>query len=154
MYDFAPIGTLRLRHLDNTALDADGGALPSRGRDGILVVAPPASPSPDLTPRPTRTPTQPPAPDIFIGGDPITARPGEATTLTIRLATGGRSVVGTQNDIELPAGIAVRARALNRPDCTVNPDIDKRATSFAFQPAELHAGRRLHRHPRARALLR
>jgi hypothetical protein len=140
VYDFSPIGTFRLRHLDNTALDGDGGALPSRGRDAVLVVAPKASPSPDLTPQPTRTPTQPPQPDIFIGGDPITARPGETTTLTIRLATAGRSVVATLNDVELPAGIAVRSRALNRPDCTVNPDIDKSATSFSFQPSSCTPG--------------
>ncbi|HSP99303.1 MAG TPA: hypothetical protein VL049_18945, partial [Candidatus Dormibacteraeota bacterium] len=138
--DFAPIGTVRLRHLDNTALDSDGGALPSHGRDGILIIAPAATPSPDLTPRPTRTPTPPRTPtpmappEVFISGDPVSARPGERVTLTMRLATGGHGVAGTQNDVELPPGITAVARPGARPDCTVNPDIDKNATGFSFQP--------------------
>ncbi len=129
----SPIGTLRLRHFDNTALDADGSALPSRGRDGVLVVAPPVSPSPDLTQRPTRTPTPAPPPVGSIGSGPITARPGDRVTLNVRLASDGRAIAGTQNDIELPEGFAVAARGTH-PDCTVNPDIDKNASAFSFQP--------------------
>lgn len=129
-----PYGTVRLRHLDHTALDADGGALPSRGRDGILVIAPAGSPSPGLTPRPTRTPTPEPAPEVFIDGDPVAVRAGARATVSFRLTAGGHRVSGTQNDLEFAPGIAVAARAGGRPDCAVNPAIDKTATSFAFQP--------------------
>ena len=52
---FAPIGTLRLRHLENTALDADGGALPSRGRDGSS--SRPGLASPDRRPPHERQPS-------------------------------------------------------------------------------------------------
>ena len=133
---FAPVGTARLRHLENTALDADGGALPSRGRDGILVIPPPVTPSPDLTPRPTRTPTQPLPPEVFIAGGRVEVAAGGRGQLPIALNAGARQVAGTQNDIDFAPGIAVAARANGRPDCTVNPAIDKNGTAFSFQPPQ------------------
>jgi len=50
------------------------------------------------------------------------------------LATGSSQVAGTQNDLELPAGVQVNARANGRPDCTVEASINKAGTSFAFRP--------------------
>ena len=146
---FAPIGTLRLRHLENTALDADGGALPSRGRDGILVIAPPVSPSPDLTPRPTRPPTQPPQPVIFIGRGPITARPGESATLTIRLRPmAGRSSARRTTSSCRRASLCAARRSI---DPTAS-SIRHRQAATAFRSSRRAARpASTARHPRARA---
>jgi hypothetical protein len=43
-------------------------------------------------------------------------------------------VAGTQNDITFPAQANVIADNHGHPTCSVNPDINKGATSFAFQP--------------------
>jgi len=61
--------------------------------------------------------------------------PGLSATFTVTLSSGGTSVAGTQNDIAFdPANIPVAAKANGKPNCTVNADIDKGATSFAFRP--------------------
>ena len=59
--------------------------------------------------------------------------PGDAV-ITVKLAAGGQQVAGTQNDIVFDANVRVKAKANGRPDCAVNPDINKGSTSFAFQP--------------------
>lgn len=65
-----------------------------------------------------------------------TGDPGTQVTFTVTLASEGASVAGTQNDIAFDAAnTPVAAKATNsKPDCSVNPDIDKGATSFAFRP--------------------
>ncbi len=55
--------------------------------------------------------------------------------ITVKLVTGGNEVAGTQNDLVFPAGVAVKTRSNGRPDCAVNPDINKGGTSFAFRTA-------------------
>jgi hypothetical protein len=61
---------------------------------------------------------------------------GTQVEITATLATGGSEVAGTQNDFSFePANVSVARRPNGRPDCAVNPDIDKGGTSFAFQPA-------------------
>jgi len=68
----------------------------------------------------------------------VTAAPGETIDVTATLATGGEMVAGTQNDFSFdPVNTPVGTRGTTtlRPDCTFNPDINKAATSFAFQPA-------------------
>ncbi len=45
------------------------------------------------------------------------------------------SIAGVQVDIAYPAAAPIAATEDGKPDCTVNPDIHKDATSFAFQPS-------------------
>jgi MYXO-CTERM domain-containing protein len=87
---------------------------------------------------------------------------GGSTTFDATLAT-NVEIAGTQNDLTPAAGVAIAAKAgkcsVTRatecfvdgdcpegetcrgvaPDCTVNPDIDKTGTSFAFQPSGCQA---------------
>ncbi len=60
---------------------------------------------------------------------------GSDTTVSVTLDTEDAEVAGTQNDIAFEAGARIKARANGRPDCTVNPAIDKAQTTFAFQPS-------------------
>ena len=46
----------------------------------------------------------------------------------------GADVAGTQNDIGFPEEAPIVAKSNGKPDCSVNGDINKGATSFAFQP--------------------
>src|SRR5262249_10831196 len=69
---------------------------------------------------------------IIIGS--ATGEPGSTVTLTVSLDA-SVPVAGTQNDITLSPLAPIAARANGKPDCTVNPDIDKGGTSFAFEPA-------------------
>ncbi len=46
----------------------------------------------------------------------------------------GANVAGAQNDIVFGDGLSIAARG-NRPDCSVNPSINKGATAFAFTPS-------------------
>ena len=68
--------------------------------------------------------------------------PGATVTVAVSLNTQEAQVAGTQNDIGFGAdsGIAIAAKANGKPDCSVNPEIDKGGTSFAFQPAGCTAG--------------
>ncbi len=76
--------------------------------------------------------------------------PGQQVTVTVTLSTGGQSVAGTQNDIGFQPQARVAAKANGKPDCAVNGDIGKGATSFAFRPSGC-SGDDLHGHPRAGA---
>jgi len=60
--------------------------------------------------------------------------PGDIVTFDVVLDTGGLSVAGVQLDIAFLSAAPVAPRSNGRPDCTVNPDIEKGATSYAFQP--------------------
>lgn len=132
-------GTYRIRNLDVAATGPGGEVLQSRGRDGLITIEPPTPPTPDLTPRPTRTATPsppPPDPEMFIVGRPVSGRAGERVTMTVALDTRGRAVAGVEVDFCFPAGFAVAARSGNgRPDCAVNPAIDKNGTGFSFTPS-------------------
>ena len=137
---WAPVGTLRIRNIDVGAVGVDGETLATRGRDGIITALPPTSPTPDLTPYPSRTPstvptpTAPQPPEIYLQGQGASARAGERVTIGVTLSALGHDVAGIQNDLRFPAGLRVAARANGQPDCTVNPAVDKRATAFSFQP--------------------
>lgn len=54
-------------------------------------------------------------------------------TIAVRLSA-AVAVAGTQNDLTLPATLSVIAKANGRPDCAVNPAIDKGSSSFVFRP--------------------
>ena len=60
---------------------------------------------------------------------------GQETWVSVRLATGGAQVAGTQNDIGHQLQARIAAKADGKPDCTVNPEIAKANTSFAFRPS-------------------
>ena len=111
-----------------------GAATPSGGAvrtdcDGVIVV-----PGRTSTPRPTatRTPmTTPPRAQIILTGAFV---PGQTNAVRAILLS-PVPVAGTQNDIGFDVAAArVVADASGRPDCTVNPAIDKDATGFNFLP--------------------
>jgi hypothetical protein len=60
---------------------------------------------------------------------------GQQVTVTVTLSTGGQNVAGTQNDIGFQPEARIAAKATGKPDCAVNGDIGKGATSFAFRPS-------------------
>lgn len=66
-------------------------------------------------------------------------QPNLSFDVTLETPLLGTEVAGTQNDITFSGGIGaaiqVKALANGKPDCAVNPDIDKTGTSFAFQPS-------------------
>jgi len=68
----------------------------------------------------------------------VNAAAGETVTVTATLKTGGGQVAGTQNDFTFATAenrkVTVVRKANGRPDCTVNPEISKGSTTFAFQP--------------------
>src|SRR5512139_3739241 len=72
---------------------------------------------------------------VIINVQSATGSKGQTVTVGVNLDTEDASVAGTQNDVGFEAPIAVAARTNGRPDCTVNGDINKGGTSFAFQPS-------------------
>jgi MYXO-CTERM domain-containing protein len=111
----ASAGEKTLSNTNAGASDPDGGALTTTGTDGRVIVAGGAS---DAT--------------IIIGS--ASGDPGTTVDVSVSLET-GTDVAGTQNDIAFAAPIAIAAKANGKPDCAVNPEIDKGGTSFAFQPS-------------------
>lgn len=95
----------------------------------------------------TLTPTRTPTPDggICIAPPPtprgpalyieplVLDDPGNAT-ITVKLATGGATIAGTQNDLLFDTTVRVQARPDGQPDCSGNREIDKGLTSFRFLP--------------------
>jgi MYXO-CTERM domain-containing protein len=71
-----------------------------------------------------------------------TGAPGDFVPVAVTLQTGGDQVAGTQNTIGFaePNHVAIAADNSGSPMCTVNPDIHKSATTFAFQPAGCTVG--------------
>jgi len=69
---------------------------------------------------------------IIIGS--ATGEAGSTVTISVTLEA-SVPVAGTQNDISFDPKAPIAATGSGKPDCTVNPDIDKGGTSFAFQPA-------------------
>ena len=104
-----------------------GEALPAQGSNGIVVI--PGA-------RPTRTPTATPTPIVpAIVLDSVRAVPGERIPMRAWLVSGGAVVAGTQNSLLFDGtNVRVAANADGAPDCQVNPNIDKTASAFAFQP--------------------
>jgi len=64
-----------------------------------------------------------------------TSAPGQLVRIPVRLHTGGQSVAATQNDLFFDENTPIVARMHGTPDCVVNPDINKTASAFVFQPA-------------------
>lgn len=97
----------------------------------------PGTPSP-TTPPTGRTPCPSPRPapsgPAIYAEDLVLLSRGQGTAV-VRLAAGGNSVVATQNDLEFGPGVQVNRKSDGRPDCAVNPAINKEGSAFAFLPA-------------------
>jgi len=63
------------------------------------------------------------------------ALPGDTALVEVVLHTDGLEVAGIQNDIGFDREVAIAARTDGKPDCQVNPAIDKAATTFVFHPS-------------------
>jgi hypothetical protein len=108
-----------------------------------LTVTPTSSATPSLTATASRTGTATATPttapeglNIRVGS--ATGQPGERVTVSITLHTGGETIVATQNQILLDVRAPIAARG-TRPNCTVNPAIEKDSTVFTFLPPECTA---------------
>ena len=114
---------------------------------GAYEFAGPVLPTPTASPTGTATNTPPPATGTNtptatstpVGGSislsKVVGHPGEQVAFSATLSTKGASIARTQNDIAFDsANVPIAARPNAAPDCTVNPQLLKEATSFAFQP--------------------
>lgn len=90
---------------------------------------------PTITPTrpPTFTPTPVPSP-IRLEIGPANGLPGEQVSVIVTLRTEGRPVVATQSDLSFDANTPIAALPNGKPDCSMNPAIDKRGTTFVFEP--------------------
>ncbi len=118
--------------------DAAGRELWALPVSALPVVEPaPCPPTPTPTARPT--PPLPGCPDgsarcTAVAVDAAPAHPGETTVITATLYVDDGPIVGIQNDLAFPPGMIVPPAADGRPDCRVEPDIDKHETAFAYAP--------------------
>ena len=101
-----------------------------------------STPTPVGTTPVTRTATASPSPtggavSLAIGG--ALGAAGETVDVAVTLVAGG-AVAGIQNDIGFDPEIPIAARPNGRPDCAVNPAIDKPGTSFGFLPPSCQPG--------------
>ena len=107
---------------------------------GPVLPTPTASPTGTATSTPLQpTPNTPTPTSTPVGGSislsKVTGHPGEQVVFTATLSTKGASVARTQNDVAFDgANVPIAALPNGAPDCTVNPQLVKEATSFAFQP--------------------
>ncbi len=99
------------------------------GTNGTITVSGEEPPSSCPEPRPA-----PAGPALYIADQNLEAGSSSAT-IEVKLAAGAAQVAGTQNDIAFAPGVTVNRKANGKPDCTVNSEIDKGGTSFAFRPA-------------------
>ena len=71
----------------------------------------------------------------------VRAAPGAVATVSATFNSAGAGIVGAQNDIVFDPGlVAVAATAGGKPDCTVNPQIQKPGTAFSFLPPGCRSG--------------
>jgi hypothetical protein len=93
--------------------------------------------TPTRTPTPTSmaTPKRTPTTVVTIQVGSAAGGAGDTVTLPVSLSTGGWVVAGTQNDIAFAGSAPIQAKTNGKPDCTVNPDIGKEASSFSFHPS-------------------
>ena len=97
------------------------------------------SPGPTGTPTPTGVPTRTPTPmpsPARLTASTVVGHPGQRVSVTVSLDTAGRGISGVQNDLIFDPRTRVAVGAHGRPDCAVNPAIDKPAAGFAFVPTD------------------
>lgn len=117
--------------------DFQANLLPAKTSNGEVevVTLPNATPRVTwtVTPSPTSTPT--PAPFGELEVSTVHGAPGETVTVAVTLHAGTAVIAGTENDIEFDRINARIARNPDgSPDCAVNAQIRKPATTFSFQP--------------------
>jgi hypothetical protein len=112
----ATLGAHTLANRDVGASAAAGREIPTTGTDGAVevVVAPVGS--------------------IDIGSASAAAGTTTSFAVTFSLTDPVAAVAGVQNDITFDPLTPIPATPDGRPDCTVDPGIDKDATSFTFLP--------------------
>lgn len=112
----APDGNYDLSVTGASSSDASGNALPTEGQDGEVIVSG----------------GEPTAPVIIRVGS-AQGQAGQTVSFDVTLETTAEPV-GTQNDIAFNENTRIAVGAAQRPDCTVNPAIEREASQFAFQP--------------------
>ncbi len=102
--------------------------------------------TPTGTPTRTRTVTPSPTPTSGTAGpalivDIVDASPGQRVPLGLTLFCGGAQVAGTQNTLGFDnTNVMLNLKSNGKPDCAVNPAINKGGTSFALQPPGCSGG--------------
>ena len=144
--DATPQATYPLICSNSFASDPSGNPVQAACQNGAIDVLPgPPLPTrtraPTATPSPIRSPTATAGPHaVSLAVGYATGSPGEQITFAVSIGTTGALVSGIQSDIAFDPHTAIVARPNGRPDCTVNPDINKPGTGFVFQPFQCTPG--------------
>jgi len=112
-------GTLPLDCTNPASGNSDGDPVGTDCTDGTITVVPPDQAT------------------IVVGT--ATGAAGDFVPLEVTLQT-AVPVASLQNDITFPPQAGVAAGQNGKPMCTVNPDINKEGTSFAFEPPDCTPG--------------
>jgi hypothetical protein len=142
----SPISTATATGSAISTATATGSSISTPTATGSAISTPTATGSPISTatatgpPISTATATATSLPidaTIIVGS--TTGAPGSTVTISVSLET-TVPVAGTQNDISFDPRAPIAANGSGKPDCSVNQDIDKGGTSFAFEPAGCTVG--------------
>ena len=106
---------------------------------GTFTRTPTASHTSTQTATSTATPTLPTPPANFIVAGDVSGSPGASVQLSVSLRARAR-IQGVQNDITFVSGVFGIDASDGKPDCSVNPDIQKDGTTFEFLPPGCASG--------------
>ena len=141
------LDTSRLKVVGAIPLDHGGSRVALSCRPGECPLPPTPIRRTPPTLLPTRTPTPTPIPAVptrastpdllsspWVKVGTAVGAPGETAQFDVTLRAREWDVAGVGIDLTFSASAPVSATAAGAPDCWVNPDINKNATAFAFQP--------------------
>lgn len=80
------------------------------------------------------------APSVRLVIDPVAADVGSVVELAVRLESTTGQASAIEFDLQLDERLRVTAGGDGRPDCSVNPAINKEASGFSFRPARCGDG--------------
>jgi len=83
---------------------------------------------------------KPPNCPVTIAVGSVSGQPGQLVTIPVVLHTTGQQVTAMQMSLAVNPSTPIATRADMTPDCTVNPDIQKEGTTFAFEPIDCTPG--------------